>query len=120
VGKLEGRRPNGRDYHKLEESTKDIWKVKIQSPENICEAFFYSLVAFLQHTFIYFSTYSPWIKMHLVSLGTSFFYSSVVEISAYSLSHVIARKSLSSQTFLQFRKQVIVTWCKVWAVWWMG
>jgi hypothetical protein len=37
--------------------TKDIRKVKIQSPVNICKAFFLdSLVALLQHTFIYFST----------------------------------------------------------------
>jgi hypothetical protein len=34
-----------------------IWKVKLQSPENICKAYFLdSLVALLQHTFIYFST----------------------------------------------------------------
>jgi hypothetical protein len=37
-------------------TTKDIRKVKIQSPENICKEFFYSLIALLQHTFIYFST----------------------------------------------------------------
>jgi hypothetical protein len=39
-------------------NTKDIRKVKIQSPENICKKFWGrdSLVALLQHTFIYFST----------------------------------------------------------------
>jgi hypothetical protein len=36
-------------------STKNIRKIKIQGLENIYKAFFYSLVAFLQHTFIYFS-----------------------------------------------------------------
>jgi hypothetical protein len=37
---------------------KNIQKVKIQSPENICKAFFLldSPVALLQDTFIYFST----------------------------------------------------------------
>jgi hypothetical protein len=36
---------------------KDIRKVKIQSPENICKEYFLdSLVAPLQHAFIYFST----------------------------------------------------------------
>jgi hypothetical protein len=43
----------------LNERTKDIRKVKIQSTENIFKAFIFffdSLVALLQHAFIYFAT----------------------------------------------------------------
>lgn len=55
--------------------SKDILKVKIQSPESICKTFLWrdSLLAPLQQSFIYFSTRSPWIVMHLVSLGKFFF-----------------------------------------------
>jgi hypothetical protein len=47
---------SGFDSRQGQGTTRYIRKVKIRSPENICKAFFYSLVALLQHTFIYFST----------------------------------------------------------------
>jgi hypothetical protein len=66
---------------------KDIRKVEIQSPENICKGFFlFSCSTFTAHLYLIL-TESPWIAMHLVSLGESFFTQVSLKSPAYSLSN---------------------------------
>jgi hypothetical protein len=65
------------------ENTKDIRKVKIQSPENVCKAFFGGGGGFTCSTFttrlcLFFNI----VTMDRIALpGNEFFYSSVAEIS---------------------------------------
>jgi hypothetical protein len=104
-----------------------IWKVKIQSQENICICkhfiFGFTCSTFATHLYLLFNI----VTMDCNALsepGNEFFLfqhrrnlsPALLAMSSPRLEpHHRPKKS-----FLRFRKQVIVTWCKVWAVWWMG